>query len=161
MNLDKLLKPKFSNYETVNANSKPNHDGWFIDSYWECIDWINWHKAMVIAFGKDKADEIWVKEYDKSSWGAHEISCSTNNAEFKAYVKKQELDKKSSILTRVYRAEKAINIITDPVKAAAEAGSRTAKILAWAIPITVALAGIGLITFGYLKYIKPNLKKAA
>jgi len=142
----------------ITADSWPNHDGWGPDTYWGCLDWVEWHKLMAQKFGKEKADKIWASEYDKASWGAHEISCSTRNDEFKSYVKKQGLDKKSSILTRVYRAEGTLDSIGEPIRDAGAAAANTAKILKYAIPATIAMVAIGLITYGYLKYIKPEIK---
>jgi len=145
--------------ENITADSMPNHDGWGPDSYWGCLDWIDWHKALKNKFGKESADKIWATEYDKSTWGAHEISCSTRNDEFKQYVNKEGLNKKSSILTRVYRAEASIDVIAQPFRDIGGAATNTAKVLRYAIPILVASAAIGLITFSYLKFIKPELKK--
>ena len=71
----------------ITATSTPDYDVWGPDGCsWSAQDWINWHKAMVAANGKEQADNKWASAYDKASWGAKEIGYSTGNAEFKKYV---------------------------------------------------------------------------
>ena len=147
-------QPTAKENQSITADSIPNHDGWGPDTYWSCLDWIDWHKALVAKYGKEKADKIWVTHYDQSSWGAHEINCSTYNDEFKTYVKKQGLDKKSSILTRVYRAEGAVDNVGAPIRDVGGAIGNTAKVLKYAIPALVTASAIGIIIYGYNKYLK-------
>lgn len=140
--------------QPITADSIPNHDGWGPDTYWSCLDWIDWHKALIYKNGKESADKIWATHYDQSSWGAHEIKCATYNDEFKDYVKKQGLDKKSSILARVYRAEAAIDNIGEPIRDVGIAAGNAAKVLKYALPALVAASAIGIIIFSYNKFLK-------
>tara|TARA_R110000744_G_scaffold367373_4_gene476809 strand:+ start:5056 stop:5532 length:477 start_codon:yes stop_codon:yes gene_type:complete len=47
----------------ITADSIPDFDGWGPDDYWSALDWINWHKARVIAYGVDSANEKIISEF--------------------------------------------------------------------------------------------------
>lgn len=79
---------------TITAESKPILDGWGYDDHWSLVDWINWHKALRNKFSSDnktttdkagrtfqynpKADIIWLKEWNKQSFGAEPINSLMN-----------------------------------------------------------------------------------
>jgi len=131
--------------ETITWESTPNHDGWgwdFINGYWSCAEWIAWHRALVAKFGKQEADIRWVNEYDKSTWGAAEISCSTNSNEFKSYAQSEGLADKSAILSRVYRAEVAVDDLTQGVTDPFAQLAKVLKWLPWIALIVLLIAAI-------------------
>jgi len=48
----------------ITAQSTPDYDEFFkIDSYWSAQDWIDWHRALVRAFGKAEADRRFLKGF--------------------------------------------------------------------------------------------------
>ena len=149
-----------TNYN-VTADSTPDYDVWGPDScHWSAQDWINFHKAKVTKYGKATADSQWATAYDKSSYGASEISFSTGNPEFKAYVLSQGLQNKSTILSKVYKAETAVNNLGEPVRNIGEAinnatetvaqttksASTIASWLPWVVLAAVAVVGYLMIT---------------
>lgn len=139
-------------WKMITAESIPNHDGWGPDAYWSCTDWITWHKALVLSKGSEEADRLWVNEYDKSSWGAHEISCSTNSNEFKDYVLANGIAAKSSILSRVYRAELAVDgLIEETFAPVTNLWKSTATVTKW-IPYVVAVIVIGGVVYVLANY---------
>jgi hypothetical protein len=158
----------------ITAESKPKHDKWglyddwgiFGFYYWSCLDWIEWHKALVKKYGKEKADKIWATEYDNSEYLSHETFCPGRNDEFRNYIKKEGLIPKSSILTRIFRAESSLDKLSTPFKNIWSSitnitgtAKTTTKTLSYAIPVVVGLAAVGLIVFGYVKFIRPELLK--
>jgi hypothetical protein len=159
----------------VTADSQPQHDGWGPDCYWDCVDWVNWHKQLVLKYGKEKADDLWATEFDKSSYGSHEISCSTGNQSFKDYAQLMGLDKKSTILTKVYRAESDYNtVVAQPFKnisnaldsstaaaanaaKGAEKGTESAaNVLSWLPYVLVAGA---VLVIGFIVYSNSNISE--
>ena len=47
---------KASTGEDITENSVPNMDNWGWDDYWNCEDWVQWHKIMKSKKGKQYAD---------------------------------------------------------------------------------------------------------
>lgn len=151
----------------ITAQSAPDYDKWGPDCAWSADNWITWHKLMVADHGKEAADSHWVAAYDQASYGSKEIGYSTGNTAFKQYVKAQGLDKKSTILSKVYRAEVGIDSALEPVKnvggaitnitAGAESAAKSADTLAKWFPYIV-LAGVALL--GLLIWNKKSLNVA-
>lgn len=139
----------------ITPTSQPDYDKWGPDGcHWSAEDWIMFHKVLVADKGKEAADSIWASYYDKSTWGAAEISFSTNNPSFKTYMLNNGLQNKSSILSRIYKAETAIDalgqpirnvgeIITNTTQAAANTAGAASQIAEW-LPY-IALAALTLI----------------
>lgn len=147
----------------ITADSKPKHDGWgFLDitylggaweTYWDCSDWITWHKELIKKYGKEQADNVWAKEYDNSSYASHETICSTGNQAFKDYAISNGLNKKSTILTKIYRAENVIDNIGAPIRDIGSTVRSTTQVLKIAIPILLIATTVGLMWYGYKHYI--------
>ncbi|MGD1046017.1 MAG: hypothetical protein ABR936_11955 [Bacteroidota bacterium] len=74
---------------TITANSTPVY-GVFFD-YWDQDDWIQWHKALVVANGIALANQIFIKAWNASPWYAKNLdfrdSLFPSNAVFIAYAK--------------------------------------------------------------------------
>lgn len=71
----------------ITANSVPDLDEWGLDDYWSCSDWINWHKAVAQAYGVQAANEKFLSEWNKQSFGAHALDCRSFNSAFREYTK--------------------------------------------------------------------------
>jgi len=138
-------------YRVIQADSVPVLDGWGFDlsgigigeKIWTAQEWIDWHKAMIKKYGKEKADNSFVEWFDSSTYGAAQISYSVNSMPFKAYVIQEGLNIKSSILSRVYKAETALNNIGEPIRNLGAAISNTTGAIKYIAPL--AVAGIALI----------------
>ena len=153
---------------TITYDSIPDHDDWLWDNFWDCNEWVLYNKALREKHGIEEGDRIWVKAYDESSYGAAEINCATKNTAFKEYMLATGLSKKSSILSKVYRAENSVNAVLQPFsdlyQGAADALTGTGNLLGGAgksisvfgklIPVMTILialmltAGIGLLIYG-------------
>lgn len=154
--------------ETITYQSVPNHDGWLWDDYWSCQNWEFYYYQLKEYYGKEEADRRWCNEYDKSGYGSHEINCAVKNSAFREFVKREGLDKKSTLLSKLYRAESTINQVIKPfndlysgvgsavssVGSALGGAGKTVNVLGKLLPVTTVLIvvllviGIGMLIFG-------------
>ena len=70
----------------ITAQSVPDLDDWGWDSFWDCADWITWHKALAQAYGKDAALLKFATEWNKQGMGAHALGCRTVDSDFRTYI---------------------------------------------------------------------------
>lgn len=70
----------------INWNTAPDYDEWGSDSWWDCQDWIMWHKRLVEHFNKPTAKDIWNYAYAKSGSFSGNLDCRTFNNDFRKYV---------------------------------------------------------------------------
>lgn len=75
----------------INWNTVPDYDQWGVDSFWNCEDWIAWHKKLLEHFGQQTAKELWDYAYAKSGNFSSNLDCRTFNATFREYVNKNAL----------------------------------------------------------------------
>jgi hypothetical protein len=75
----------------INWNSVPDYDQWGVDSFWNCEDWITWHKKLLEHFGQQTAKDLWDYAYAKSGNFSSNLDCRTFNSTFRAYVNKNGL----------------------------------------------------------------------
>lgn len=67
-------------------NIAPNYDEWGMDSFWDCADWVQWHKLLKAKFGKEKANAIWNYAYAQGTNLAAHWNCRTSDTVFRKYV---------------------------------------------------------------------------
>lgn len=75
----------------------PNYDEWGADTYWNCDDWMTWHKHLKEHFGSDRAKLIWNYAYAQGTFGAEHWDCRTMNSTFRDYARKEGLDTYASV----------------------------------------------------------------
>ena len=75
----------------IKWDSVPDYDEWGIDEWWNCQDWIMWHKTLIEHFGKQNAKEIWNYAFAKSGNLSGNLDCRTFNDDFRKYVALNEL----------------------------------------------------------------------
>jgi hypothetical protein len=75
----------------INWNTVPDYDEWGSDTWWNCQDWIMWHKRLVEHFNKETAKDIWNYAYAKSGNLSGNLDCRTFNNDFRKYVKENGL----------------------------------------------------------------------
>jgi hypothetical protein len=75
----------------INWNTVPDYDEWGVDTWWNCQDWIMWHKRLVEHFNKPTAKEIWNYAYAKSGSLSGNLDCRTFNTDFRKYVRENGL----------------------------------------------------------------------
>lgn len=128
----------------ITADSTPVLDGWGWDDYWNCNDWITWHKAMKAAYGPEYANSNFLQHYHQGGFGASNYDCRTFNSAFKTYAKE------NGFYDGLFSG---IGIIMQPVSGIISVGSNlgetvinTTSILKWLVPIAlIALAVILLV----------------
>jgi len=163
----------------IKYKSAPNHANFLWDSPRACTEWVMWHSQLMSWYGKEEADRIWVKGYDKRGDGSYEkIDCAVKNEEFKKYVTENGLAAKSDILQEIYRAKNisegrpkssvnnvpdpfqdthsAIGSVADGIKGAGDGikgAGKGVSVLGKSIPyVVVGVIGIGLLGLGYWMY---------
>ena len=101
----------------ITWDSIPKLDDWGWGDFWSCDDLIEWSKALRDHYGNDQGDSIWVDTFDKSTYGSAWINCSTHNDAFRKYVTEDtDLASRSTILSKVYKAEGSVNSVLKPVQ---------------------------------------------
>ena len=75
----------------INWNTTPDYDEWGVDTWWNCQDWITWHKRLVEHFNKPTANDIWNYAYAKSGSLSGNLDCRTFNSDFREYVRQNGL----------------------------------------------------------------------
>jgi hypothetical protein len=75
----------------INWNTAPDYDEWGSDSWWDCQDWIMYHKKLVEHFGKATAKDIWNYAFAKSQSFSANLDCRTFNSTFRKYFKDNDL----------------------------------------------------------------------
>lgn len=73
-------------------DTAPNYDTWGIDDYWNCDNWIQWHRLLLDKFGKQKAKVIWDYAYAQSGSLSSNLDCRSFNSTFKKYVSDNNLN---------------------------------------------------------------------
>jgi hypothetical protein len=75
----------------INWNSVPDYDEWGVDTSWDCMDWVTYHKKLAEHFGKLTANDLWNYAYAKSKALSSNLDCRTFNTDFRKYVKDNNL----------------------------------------------------------------------
>jgi hypothetical protein len=76
----------------TNWNTAPDYDQWGADTWWNCNDWILWHKLLKEKFGQNKANFIWDYSFSQSGNLSGNLNCRTFDSSFRTYVKNNGLN---------------------------------------------------------------------
>ena len=132
-------------HDPANPAATPDYDDWGWDDYWGPTEWMQWHKAMKEALGKDKADynfaAAWEKMLTVNGLGASVLSARSFNADFRKWAKSEGL------LDALYGGVawiKPLGTLTDVASGAADAGSALPDIATSAVKWAGLAIGIGL-----------------
>jgi hypothetical protein len=131
-------------------------DDWGWDNYWNCQDWIEWHKIMKSKKGKTFADTNFMKWWEAQTSFSNTYNCRSYDKTFRDYFRGEKL------LDNLYSG---IGVIAAPIGAGSdvvvgvsegvsdltEGVFNAAKALKYVIPVLVIL-GIGV--GGYIIYKK-------
>lgn len=131
----------------ITAQSTPNYDDWGWDQYWNCEDWIAWHKELVKAYGLQQANLRFITAYHQASFGAASYDCRTFNRSFREYARQ------NGFLDALYQG---IGAIMQPVGPVIETGSNildvavtTSSMLKKLLPLVfILLVVIGMFYIG-------------
>jgi hypothetical protein len=72
-------------------NTAPDYDNWGFDDWWNCDDWILWHKFLKQKFGQNKANFLWDYAFAQSGSLSGNLDCRTFNSSFRDYVRQNGL----------------------------------------------------------------------
>ena len=75
----------------INWDTVPDYDQGGVDSFWNCENWITWHKKLSEHFGKETANELWNYAYAQTGSLSSNLDCRTFNSSFRDYVNKNGL----------------------------------------------------------------------
>jgi hypothetical protein len=76
----------------TNWNTAPDYDQWGADTWWNCNDWILWHKLLKEKFGQNKANFLWDYAFSQSGNLSGNLNCRTFDSSFRTYVKNNGLN---------------------------------------------------------------------
>jgi len=133
--------------EEILYNSIPDLDGWFVDSFWNCSQWITWHKKNVQELGKDQANEKFVYWWDQQDTFASPFNTCKYDSDFYLYFKDQGIDT-GWIVSKLFVG---VDTLADGIPDLGKGLQNTFKLSKYILPI--ALIGFGL------AYTYRNLKR--
>ncbi len=133
---------------------------------WTCADWVTFFKALSAKYGEAKAKDIWTYWWNlglsKSAGGAGDskagsglvydsvpLDCRTFDSDFRVFLDKYKL--KDVVYRGLGVITKPIGVGVDIVKNASEAVDNTSKVLKYAVPVLVVVAGGLLVWWGVRK----------
>jgi len=82
----------------ITWQSVPDYDVWDFglkkDTYWNCSQWVEYHKALKSHFGAARAKFIWESAYSAGDWNSKssQLDCRTFDTAFRSYCAKEKLD---------------------------------------------------------------------
>jgi hypothetical protein len=148
---------RYSNFD-ITANSTPLYDSWGWADYWNCTDWINWHKALRKQYSLDTANKIWVDAWlsgvsvaaggkgtaPGSNWAVDSVplDCRTFNSEFRDYIKNNQ-----TLYAAVYSGiggtiAKPLGAGADVVEGVSSGIGNLSKVIKYGVPVLVILTTI-------------------
>ncbi len=145
--------------EEITENSVPILDGWGWDSYWDCSDWIEWHKITKSRKGKAYADSRFLQYWNQQTMGAHAIDCRSFNTAFRDYMRKENL--LDALYSGIGVIAEPIGAGTDLIHSGTEATTNVGKIIDGAtkffkIALPIILIGVLVLAsiWAYKKFAK-------
>jgi hypothetical protein len=136
-------------------NTAPDYDEWGIDTYWNCNDWILYHKLLKAKFGQNKANFIWDYAFSQSGNLSGNLSCRTINSSFREYVRENGLNPfaNAGIFTPVLQGVGTIQDVTGGVLSGVSSFFTTKK-----VNTIFTILSIGAVVVGGL-YVYKTFKK--
>ena len=136
----------------ITADSIPDLDEWFIDTWWDCSDWIAWHKANKRKYGLAVANQKFGDYWNQQTSGAGALDCRTFNTTFRDYITK------NGLIDTVFESAglfsyllKPVGAVSDTISGVTGGISKGAKVMKWAIPTLVIGSVIVLGSVAYKK----------
>lgn len=122
----------------ISYSSEPVLDGWGWADYWQCPDWVAWHKLNVQELGQEEANSKFIYWWDQQHIDANPYNWCKYNSSFYKYFKDQGIDT-GWLLSKVFVG---IDQLADGVP---DLGAGLKKTLQWSKYILpIALIGFGL-----------------
>jgi len=136
--------------EAITHESTPDYDDWGIDTWWNCDQWIEWHKALKSTFGTNEANRIWMEAWNKQGFFDKPLNYCQFKENFNLYLQSQGME-----ITGVGKVlllpGKLLSQASDVVDNTASSVKNATSVLQWLLPLSV----IGLVVgAGYVAYNK-------
>jgi hypothetical protein len=142
----------FDRVYEITADSVPDYDEWGPDSYWACLDWVTWHKALKVKYGADDAKSRFATAWGKRSAFGHELSCSLSDTDFINYFKSEGFTWNASgamILSTTKAAKSVVKAVENVAKATENLTQSASNISKYLLYVGVVFA---ILVAGYLIY---------
>ena len=140
----------------ITADSSPIYDTWGWSPYWDCNDWITWHKSMVVKYGRPEANKRFLAASGDDNIGlfGHEKFCAYDPV-FVKYFQDQGLGDQISALGTIIGnlAGGAVNV-SQVAESGGAIGVNAANVIKYAFPILLTLAAAGIAYYGYARYLQ-------
>ncbi len=144
----------------INALSTPDYDSWGPDDYWGVRDWIDWHKALVDAYGASEANRRFLAAYHGASFGAASYAWRSTSKEFRDYAKANGFydglfEGVGGGLARISATFGSIFETTSgTVEGVGSAISGSASVIRYVLPVAIVAASVGAGFYLYKRFIK-------
>lgn len=132
--------------EIITYNSIPQLDGWGGANYWNCLQWVEWHKANVTELGHEAANQKFIYWWSQQHWDASPYNWCKYNSEFYNYFNNQGIDT-GWLLSKVFVA---IDEVGDALPDLSKTIKTTASIGRYILPVAL----IGFVLYKLYKYAK-------
>lgn len=136
-------------HDPANPAALPDYDDWGWDDYWGPAEWMQWHKTMKAAIGKEKADynfaTAWEKMLSADGLGSSVLSARSFNVQFREWAKSENL------LNALYGGMawlKPLGAATDLASGAADLASGAADIGSKAPDVAMSVVKWAAIAIG-------------
>lgn len=119
----------------ITAQSQPDYDGWGIDDYWTCNDWMIWHSRLKAEYGLSTANEKWITAWNEQDVWESNYNWCKYNCDFAAFAQANNLPIRN-IFSRLTCG------VVDVGGNIADGFTTGAKIVKVAIPLAVIGVGV-------------------
>lgn len=119
----------------ITAQSQPDYDGWGIDDYWTCNDWMIWHSRLKAEYGLSTANEKWITAWNEQDVWESNYNWCKYNCDFAAFAQSNNLP-----IRNVF--SKLTCGVVDVGGNIADGFTTGAKIVKVAIPLAVIGVGV-------------------
>jgi len=124
--------------EIILYNDVPQLDGWGWGDYWNCSQWITWHKKNVEALGQEQANEKFIFYWDQQDTFSNPYNWCKYDSEFYLYFKNQGIDT-GWLVSKLFVG---VDTLADGLPDLGKGLQTTFKLSKYILPI--ALIGFGL-----------------
>jgi hypothetical protein len=79
------MNPSLGAISLLTADSRP-------DSSWGCTEWMRWHEELEKVYGRQVANDFWLKKWKEQSKWSNNYNWCKYNGEFDQYFKSVDID---------------------------------------------------------------------
>lgn len=126
---------------TISADSVPDSP-----ESWNCADWKVWHEALVQRFGRDQANQIWLREWEDQSTFSYNANWCKYNSDWVNYFDSQGLDMRSIVSALFTGGGEIVDNVLDVGNTAVSTVGNTLDVGKYIVPAALVV-GIGLVGF--------------